>query len=311
MRRIIFVPQYPTPLRYQEWWFWKIPEKFRKAGFEVVVLGEEWVKTFGNLSSDPAMFSPIDMAIAFETEQINEYMQMQFEEDDMMFIADISFPGFFSNVLFHKRPPGRVFAYCHATSLNKMDYFEHDRVDKFPIETSHAHLMDAVFVGSDYHENKLQWPNTLVMRLPYPPLKTYNGARINDIISASRPTPQKVDSILEMKVEKKFSKIIRQESRSWEEYFKFLSVSKVLLVSSREDTFGYQIVDAVLNGCIPIAPNRCAYPEILPKEYLYNNDEELFELLNSALWGTLDVPKLKCHNEMKDFYKNLIEVVGG
>ena len=37
MQRIIFVPQYPTPMRYQEWWFTELPWKFREAGFDVHV----------------------------------------------------------------------------------------------------------------------------------------------------------------------------------------------------------------------------------------------------------------------------------
>ena len=46
--------------------------------------------------------------------------------------------------------------------------------------------------------------------------------------------------------------------------------------------------------------------------YLYNDEEEMIELINSALWGTLETPrKLKCQRGMKDFYKNLIEIVGG
>jgi len=309
--RLIFVPQYPTPMRYQEWWWWKLPEEFSKAGLSVKILGASKAEEMKHRRGDLSMFSPVHAAIELECAQIDEYMDLKFEEDDVMFIADTSFPGFFTNVLFHKKPPGRVFGYCHATSLNKYDYFEPDRVDKFPIETSHAHMMDAVFVGSDYHENKLGWPNTIVTRLPYPPLKTFRETKIYDIVSASRPTPQKVDAILEMKVEKDFSQIVRKDNRSWENYYKFLARSKILLITSREDTFGYQIVDAVLNDCIPIAPNRCAYPEILPRQYLYDSYEELYMILEQALWGNMTTPVLKCDKEMKDFYKNITKILKG
>jgi hypothetical protein len=167
MSRIIFVPQYPTPMRYQEWWFWRLPQEFRRAGFTVELLGKDAASYIE--ASSIGMFSPIDAAIDLETAQIKQYMGMKLRDDDILFMADLSFPGLFGNVLFHKRPK-RCFAYCHATSLNKMDYFAKDRRAKFPTETSTASLMDVVFVGSNYHEDKLQWSNTLVTRLPYPHL---------------------------------------------------------------------------------------------------------------------------------------------
>jgi hypothetical protein len=228
-------------------------------------------------------------------------------------MSDLSFPGLFGNVLFHKRPE-RCFAYCHATSLNTLDYFEKDRVNKFPTETSHAAMMDAVFVGSNYHEDKLGWNNTLVTRLPYPPLKTFKSEKEHFMVSASRGTSQKVNMGLECKIEEKFMMpIIRQGFVNWEGYYEFLSRSKVLLISAWEDTFGYQIVDAVLNGCIPLAPNRCAYPEILPPECIYNDEQDLIEKLSYLL--PLEVmpptPELLCHQEMEDFYKNIIQVIKG
>jgi hypothetical protein len=308
MSRIIFVPQYPTQNRYQEWWLRKFSEEFIKAGFNVHVLGAtkayEMKMTRGNLS----MFSPIHASIEFECAQIDEYMNMDIQDDDILFVADISFPGFFCNALFHKRTD-KMFAFCHATSLNYKDYFEKVRNVKYPVETSHAAMFDKVFVGSKYHQDKLGWHNTVVTYLPFPPFLPQKNIKKYEIISASRPTPQKVDLQLEKEVEATFSKIVRKDTRSWTEYFKFLSESTVLLITSHEDTFGYQIVDAIMNGCIPIAPNRCAYPELLPKEYLYNDDEELFKIIDDALWGLLDVPKLKCKDGMNNFYNKIISEI--
>ena len=312
--RLIFVPQYPTFMRYQSWWFTEFPKEFRKAGFDVITLGIQRTADFLQLNTkrNPDMFSPIDVAIEFETEQIKQYVKMDLQDNDILFIADISFPGFFTNVLFHKRPK-KVFSFCHATSLNYLDYFAKDKVDKFPIETSYANMSDTVFVGSKYHQDKLQWPNTSVVYLPYPPFKLEMGTyKSFNIVSASRPTEQKVDLIAEDFVEKRFAcKINRLEPKSWEQYFTFLNHAKVLLITSKEDTFGYQIADAVLNNCIPIAPLRLSYPEILPSLYLYANAHEMVEKIGAALDGKLDVPELLCHEEMKNFYKNIIKIVKG
>jgi hypothetical protein len=306
--RMIFVPQYPTPNRYPSWWFWKFPEEFRKAGFEVKVLGEQYAKTMVLDRGDHSNFSPIRKAINFELEQIHEYCSMELRSDDILFLADLSFPGLFCNALYHQRPK-KMFAFCHATSANKYDIFEDVRYSKFPVETAHADLFNKIFVGSEYHAGKILWPNTVVTSLPSPThLKQFkNETKIYQISSASRPGKQKVDSELEAKVEDKFGKIMRKETTNSERYYEFLGRSKVLLITSHEDTFGYQIVDAINNNCIPIARNGLSYPELLAREYLYDNEDELMGLLDRAIWGLLLLPRLKCKEKMNDFYNKIIQ----
>jgi len=304
--RIILVPQYPTPIRYQEWWFTELPKQFQRLGHEVIVLGKHYYHIMEHDRGVLSNFSPINKAIDLESIQIEEYLSLEIKSDDVLFVADLSFPGIFCNVLFHKKCP-KMFAFCHATSINKYDYFSKDREYKFPIELAHSQMFDKVFVGSFYHQDKLKMKNTVVTYLPFPPMKfdTVNTKEYN-IMSASRPNPQKVDIHLEAAVESKYGEIVRPISYSWNQYFNNLQKSRVLLITSFEDTFGYQIVDAVINGCIPIARNSLAYPELLPKEYLYDTKDELFDLIDKALDGSLEVPKLICEDKMNNFYNKIV-----
>jgi hypothetical protein len=312
--RIIFVPQYPTPMRYQEWWWNKFPEEFADRGFDVKILGAEKVEEMKHRRGDLSMFSPIHAAIELECAQIDEYMDLKIEDDDILFMADISFPGLFGNVLFHKRPK-KCFGFCHATSLNYKDYFEKNRDSKFLAETSTAKLMNKVFVGSKYHKDKLGWHDTIITSLPYPPvfekLKDIIIPKKIDIISASRNNPQKIDKELEDKVEKIFGEIRRPSAKTWFNYQWNLRSSKVLLITSFEDTFGYQIVDAVMNGCIPLAPMRCSYPELLPRRYLYKSEAELMSKLDYFINSDVEVPTLLCDQKMKDFYETITDVMSG
>jgi len=310
MSRIIFVPQYPTPNRYQEWWLWKFREEFRRSGFEVVTLGNQYIDLMIRRRGDASNFSPVNDSIELESRQIAEYMTMKIDKSDILFLSDISFPGLFCSALYHKRPK-RMFAFCHATSINTLDYFSDTMHSKFSVETAHSLLFEKVFVGSQYHKDKLAWKNTEVTYLPFPPLKFFRGHKKYDIVSASRPSKQKVDFELEAEVEKMFGKITRKETNSWGDYYSFLSTSKVLLITSHEDTFGYQIVDSILNGCIPIARNSFAYPEILSREYLYSNKEELFHVLEKALNGKLPLPKILCEKQMDNFFGNIITEMKG
>lgn len=309
MSRLIFVPQYPAKMRYQETWYDEFPKEMKKYFDEVVVLGE----TFININrlnekmsrSANHMFSPIQFAIHMEMDQINEYYIMKTYDDDYLFLSDLSFPGFFTNILYHK-PLKNAYCYCHATSRNYLDYFQPVTYSKFDCETGHSKLFKKVFIGSSYHYHKLKWENTHVVGLPIPPYQTYNERKIYDVISVARENDQKIDKNLEKIVEEKFGKIVRKEVNTWEEYYKFLSQGKVLLITSKEDTFNYSIMEAVMNNTIPIAPNRLAFPELLTDDYLYNDHLELIIELNEALHNQLETPtKLLCHDKCEKFYENI------
>lgn len=316
MSRMIFVPQYPSKLRYQEWWFYKFPEEFRKRGFDVVTLGESFVEK--DEKSNPEMFSPINKAIEFECEQIKEFTEMQLYNDDILFLCDISFPGLFPHILFHKRCK-KNFVFCHATSANKYDYYAPVIQPKFTVESSVATMFKKVFVGSFYHKEKLiyrskelGWHNVVITRLPFPPFDASSITRkFHFVSSASRPTRQKVNLDLEIEFEKKSGKTInRINASSWKEYYDELSRSQYLLITSSEETFGYQIVDAIINNCIPIAPNSCSYPELLPESHLYHSKSsatKIIEVMEKADY----VPELICEREMEMFYDKIVYEMRG
>ena len=118
---------------------------------------------------------------------------------------------------------------------------------------------------------------------------------------------QKVD----LDIEKHFHVVRREQVKglpdTWEGYYTFLSMSKILLVTSHEETFGYQVVDAVMNDCVPLVPNRCSYPELVPEQYTYSSLDSLKEKIKMVEQGKLRTPSLICEGEMKMFYENIIQ----
>lgn len=311
MSRIIYAPQYPSRLRYQEWHLAQFHLNFqRECGYRTSVLGARYLLNNKNKKSNEEMFSPINESIEFEIEQIKDYMTTDIKSDDMLYVSDLSFPGFFSNVLYHK--PVRSFGYLHASALNAYDYFEPVRDSKHMNEIAHSKMFEKIFVGSEYHADKLirnnvtAWKDILeVVGLPIPIFKTFKEEKKYNIISVARPCLQKTNKRIEEMVEKEFGPIYRPQSNSWEEYYKNLSQSKILLITGKEDTFNYSIMEAIINGCIPLAPCRCSYPELLPMEYIYLNDNELKEMIKYYLENYTEVPKLLNWDLCKDFFKNI------
>lgn len=307
---LLYQPQYPVNMRYQWWHYPCLERELNRRFANFVTLGNDFLEI--ELKSevveyDKANFSPIEKAVELEEAQIKDYMKIV-SDDDILYCSDLSFPGFFPNVLYHKRPR-KAFAYCHATSINKYDYFEKVRHTKWLVEMAHSKMFDKIFVGSKYHADKLGWDNIEVVGLPKPPFVTCESIKEYNIISVARPSRQKVSWEIEDKI-KELYPIIRKDCSTWGEYYKFLSQAKILLISAKEDTFNYSIVEAVMNNTVVLAPNRCSYPELLPREYIYNNIDELKEKIEYYLTKYDEVPKLLNIDLIENFYDNIADIMG-
>ena len=307
MTRLFFVPQLPIKMRYQEWWFSQIPENLSKYFDQIIIIGKDCIPEQKSSGGD---FSNIEKAITFENDQVKQFLDYNIEDDDYLLHADISFPGFFHNVLYHKKVKN-AFAFCHATSLNNYDYFASMRPSKWAIECGHSLLYKKIFVASDYHKRKIHWNNVVNLgALPNPPLKGQNSKKEYYIISVARDSIQKRTKKLEKAVEEKYGEIVNApQFQDWDEYYEFISKSECMLITSKEECYGYQVIDAVINNCIPLAPRGFSYPELLPNEYLYSGQYDLFEKLRwtdgKGVRG-LKTPKLLNQEKIDNFYQNLV-----
>lgn len=314
-KRIIFVPQLPVHMRYSEWWISELEKEFQKHYDEVITLGKNSLIYFKDKWYDKcgSSFASTDKAIQFEQFQINEFLNLKLEPNDTLFLADISFPGFFSNVLHHKRIKN-AYAFCHGTSKNAYDYFQDSRHSKWLVESGHSKLFKKIFVATRYHKSKLGWKNIQVVGIPK---HSYNlnpfhsqFVKENNIISVSRDGIQKRNKRIEKNVEKQFDKIVRSEFNNWVDYYQFISKSKIMLITSKEETFGYQVMDAVTYDCIPLAPNNFSYPELLSKRFLYNSKKDLMEKIDYYLdMKNWYVPKLLNQDLIDGFYDNIIRIM--
>lgn len=306
MNRLIFVPQYPTPMRYQEWWYTEFPLQLSEYFEEVIVVGE--LDKNRAIVKDMKGFSPVVDAIAFELAQMNQFMSMGLREDDTLLVADLSFPGFFSSVL-HHRSLENSYAICHGTSKNAFDYFSKTKKSKWKIESSHAGLFKKVFVATHYHKDKLGWKNIEVIPFPFPPFSPpfhFPPCR-RTLISVGRDGIQKRNKTLERRLEKKFGFIGRQRFDTWEDYYCYVSESKVMIITAKEETYGYQVVDAILSQCVPVAPNKFSYPELLPRECLYDDYKELEVAVEKVVSGDILVPICLLKKEAGEFYKRIVK----
>lgn len=78
------------------------------------------------------------------------------------------------------------------------------------------------------------------------------------------------------------------------EYSRLLHRADVVVSTARHEFFGVAIQEAIYCGCHPVLPNRLSYPELIPETHhrpllhapvLYDDDDELFEVLRDILEG--------------------------
>ena len=276
MARLIIVPQYPSRMRYQEWWPKHLREGYRRYFDEVLLL----MPLNCEMQQSAADFAPMYDATVFELRQIEMYLSLDIDtQNDVLLLCDLSFPGLFSQVLYHRRPLHN-FAICHATSLNKLDYFSGDRGSKWLTELATSRLFDGVFVATEYHKKKLEMmENTHVVRFPHPEHDLiWSERRVRKLSSVARPHPQKVNRNLEGWLQDRTGYRIHRfcdefPRGTWEDYHQFLAESEFLIITSSEETYGYQVVDALMYGVMPLVPRICSYPELLPVELLYDPND--------------------------------------
>lgn len=83
-----------------------------------------------------------------------------------------------------------------------------------------------------------------------------------------RNTPEEFDTI-----HREFSHRIDQfgfaESR--DEYFEWLRCADIVLSTATHEFQGLSVLEAVAKGCIPVLPDRQAYPELFGTEYTYED----------------------------------------
>ena len=80
------------------------------------------------------------------------------------------------------------------------------------------------------------------------------------------------------------------ESR--EQYVEWLKKGTVVISTAMQENFGISVVEAVRFGCLPLLPDRLAYPEVLPHEFhdghLYSGQKDLEKKLEAILRAPLD-----------------------
>ncbi|MGD8990064.1 MAG: DUF3524 domain-containing protein [Desulfobacterales bacterium] len=86
--------------------------------------------------------------------------------------------------------------------------------------------------------------------------------------------------------------------QSREEYIRWLQRGSIVISTARQENFGIAVVEAIRFGCVPLLPDRLAYPEIIPPQFhstvLYEDTGDLVQKLTRLINHYGELQELRC-----------------
>ena len=98
------------------------------------------------------------------------------------------------------------------------------------------------------------------------------------------------------------------------QYLDLLTRSDMVLSTAHHDFQGIAVLEAVAAGCVPLVPNRLAYPELFPEEFCYDDaslTERFLAFYEALLDGKCKIPSVEnlAWRELKEDYRRLLNTL--
>lgn len=214
---------------------------------------------------------------------------------DVIFFFDLWFPGL--EMLFYMRDglgiDFKIAGILHAGTWDPFDFLTQKgmRTWATPIEKAWFAETDLIFLATNFHKEllKSRTPrNVSVTGLPL----YYAGpaeAKENIIVFPHRLAPEKQPELFdkmaaELRTELPDYKFIKTQASplSKNDYYRLLAKAKVSISFNQQETWGIAMLESLFHNCVPVAPNRLAYPETMPEACLYKNIDEAYSMVLDA-----------------------------
>lgn len=269
-----------------------------------------WMQIHGDAfctDPDPEKFLDPYTTFQWKFSQLNKTVEvirgMDLEKQDriIVFLHDGWFPGIecFPYIRDMLGIDIKICAFWHAGSYDDTDLLGIKGMDRW-VQTSEMtwfNLCDAIFVGSEYHKQRLlagvscdcrDVEKVYVTGCPVEIPKSSGKKKEEIVVWPHRISEDKHPEIFDkLSQEERFRgvRFIKTKERHLSKagYYALLDRAKVAVSTATHENFGIAMVESYLSGCIPITPKGLAYDESMPKVWQYHSYEDLAEKVSAAL----------------------------
>ena len=279
-------------------------------------------------SIEKGEFLDIEKTILFKMYQMKMIAQAfrdnRVKDGDWFFVSDIFYPGI-AGIRYMAELQGidiKIAGYNHAGRADKADFVQKLGPWSDTFERGCMEQCDILFVGSESHRGMIYdhfgpVPNVVVTGAVWSaafvngiwerkqkekkqqvifPHRLADEKGVNDFTTIAANNPE-LNFLVTSSGRKREVSLPSNVEYRWgltkAQYYEALDESSHYLSCARQETFGYTLQEAYHYGCVPIVPNRLSYPEFVETEYLYNNIDQVGEMI-----ATLKTPPFKLKREV-------------
>jgi|GEM_PF-4492994 len=259
-----------------------------------------------------------------------EKMLRRFDEvkdGDVIFTWDFWHPGL-ECLAYARSFLGKKFflvGIAHAGTYDPFDLTHQLGMEEYgkSFEEGWFNILDKVFVATGYHQRlilsqrRVDYTKLAVTGLPVDTahLASFRHPwkeRSDQIIFTGRKSKEKgYDLVLNLQKKGLPIVVALDLGLSKGQYHRLLGTSKVVFAPSKQETFGYGVVEGICAGCIPVVPNRLSFEDYILPKYRYSDPSEIVERLYEALGSSscVDDQQLEMvqHYEYRAVIKRMID----
>ena len=300
--KIIHVPIEKVPTRYTMEWKEVFEQQFTAEKIEYITVEGETPVIPIETGSVLDAYGTNKYKLSQLTKLIDMIADGTIEDDDVIFFADLWFPGI--EALFYIRDLSKkefkIAGIYHAGTWDPYDFTSQHNMRDWGqhAELSWLHGVDTVFVATKFHKNMIvmnsgDFDNTKIFVTGIPfnakqlqtqyPFESKENIVVFPHRCNEEKHPEKFDKLKKKYPQWRFVKTL-EETQSREEYFQLLAKSKVMISFADQETWGFSTLESMALGNYVIVPNGLSYRETVPdSEYRYHKDNEVATMLEDFM----------------------------
>lgn len=255
----------------------------------------------------PGHFLNARATCEFKARQLADLAQGGWRPNDLIFCADLWFPGIESVAYmeFFTATPVKLRGLIHAGSFTDTDFVRLMERWAAQFENAVLDIADRVYVGSNFARDELVTRRLVgadkveVTGFPLDPaLNDLAQAKDREriVVFNGRLCDEKQPWLFEAMAERFGSDVqfrwTQKERLSKADYYSLLSRAAAVVSFALQENFGFGILEAVKLGCVPVVPNRLVYPELFDDRYRYETFDDACAMVSAALRGVLRPPSI-------------------